>query len=186
MKVAVRSGAALGSKAMQTRSAFTLIEIMIAVAILAFAFIPILTHSQATVKETEDAQEQLLVRHFMMDLSERFRGSSLEELRKLPTAEPTLTLGQDERNVKEDAVLSDRDKVAAELKAQAEAGSKDGGAKGFQRFVDAAKQMQLSRAAWFTEGAGGTPPRVLTVMVKWMPKKGKGERSLKMSKVIVP
>lgn len=170
------------------RQAFTLLEIMIAVAIMAFAFIPILTHSQATVKETEDAQEQLLSRHFLMDLTERYRGSSIEELRKLPSAEPTsLPLGQDEPKVKEDIVLSDREKVAAELKAQADAGYKDGGQKGFERFVDAAKQMQLTRAAWFAETPGSVPPRgVLTCMVKWMPKKGKPERSIKISKVIVP
>jgi prepilin-type N-terminal cleavage/methylation domain-containing protein len=165
------------------RTAFTLIEIMIAVSILAFAFIPILTHSQATVKETEDAQEQMLARHFLMDLTERYRGSSLDELEtKIPQAEPTVTLGQDEDKIKQDPVLNDRDKVAAELKAQAEAGYKDGGQKGFQRFVDAAKQMKLSRAAWFTKG----PPRILTVMVKWQPKKGGAEKELRMSKVIIP
>lgn len=168
-----------------TRKAFTLLEIMIAVGILAFAFIPILTHSQATVKETEDSQEQLIARHFLMDMTERFRGSSLEELRDLPKLEPTLTLGQDEDRIKKDAVLSDRDRIAEQLKQQADAGYKDGGQKGFQRFVDAAKLMKISRAAWFVEGAGGTPPRVLHCIVKWAPKKGPAEKSLKVSKVIV-
>lgn len=167
------------------RGAFTLLEIMVAVAILAFAFIPILTHSQATLKETEDSQEALLARHYLMDITERYRGSHIDELKRFPASPPSLDLGKDEPVIEKDSVLNDRDKVAEQLAALTAAGYKDGGAKGFQRFVDAAKQMKLSRLAWFKENARGPGKHEFTCRIRWQPKKGTSPKEITMSKIIV-
>ena len=164
------------------RRAFSLMELMVAVAILGFCFVPILTHSQATVAETEEAQEQVLARHFLIDMVERYRNSPVEELRRLPKTEPTTALGQEPEIVKSDAVLSDRDRVAAQLAA---AGATDAGAKGFTRYVDASNTMQFTRVAWFIENGGGPKLHQLFCKVRWLSKLSKGEKSLAVSKLLV-
>lgn len=164
------------------RRAFSLMELMVAMAILAFCFVPILTHSQSTLAETEESQEQVLARHFLIDMVERYRNSPVEELRRLPKTEPTVPLGQDPQIVKDDAVLSDRDRVAAQLTGAA---ATDAGAKGFQRYVEASKLMQFTRVAWFVEDGGGPKLHQLHCKVRWLSKMSKGEKSLKVSKLLV-
>lgn len=166
---------------MASRRAFSLLEIMVAMGIIALCFLPILQHSQATISETEEAQEQVLARHFLIDMVERFRNSPIEEIRRLPKTEPNVTLGQEPQIVKEDAVLSDRDRVAAALQA---AGATDAGAKGFQRYVEIAKLMQFTRVAWYEENPAA---KLVTLhfKVRWQSKLSKGEKFLKVSKLLV-
>ena len=44
----------------------SLVEICVAVGILAFCFLPIMNFSQANVRETQVSQEDLIARHFLI------------------------------------------------------------------------------------------------------------------------
>lgn len=165
-----------------SRRAFSLLEIMVAMGILALCFLPILQHSQATIGETEQAQEQVLARHFLIDMVERYRNSPIEEIRRLPKTEPQVPLGQEPPIVKEDAVLSDRERVATALTA---AGATDSGAKGFQRYMEIAKLMKFTRVAWYEEAPPPSKLVTLHCKVRWESKLSKGEKFVEVSKLLV-
>src|ERR1051325_3562143 len=111
------------------RKGFTLLEIMVAMAVLAFCFLPIINHSRSTVKETEVSQEDLLARHFLIDMVERYKGSSLDELKStLPPIALPLPLGSEPEAIKSDDILSDRGRIASEMQQKAQqSGVKDAG-----------------------------------------------------------
>jgi prepilin-type N-terminal cleavage/methylation domain-containing protein len=160
---------------------FTLLEIMIAVTLLAACFVPILMHSQQTVKETGESQENLLARHFLLDMVERWRDANLDELRLLPKTEPNVVLGSDPPDVKNDAVLSDRERVLKGLKDLATAtGQVDGGQKGFQQFEDLVKLMKMTRVVWFEE----KPFMKLNFVVRWKISSQAPERRISFVKVM--
>src|ERR1700761_6080060 len=98
--------------ASRARVGFTMVEILIATAILGLCFVPVLMHSRQATFETEESQENLLARHYLMDIVERFRDSNLDELRPLAAAkEPVVVLGQDSSYITSDAVLSDVNRI---------------------------------------------------------------------------
>lgn len=167
------------------RSGVTLIEILIAVAILAFAFIPILSHSRGTILETEISQESLLARHFLIDMVERFKGSTPDELDSLTSAPVGGPLGTDSDAIKKDAILSDHARVASQMESLAEAtGKVDKGLQGIHKFLDLIRMMKLTREATFEKDVQPGVHR-LTCAVRWLSGTGKGERKVEFTKVIV-
>jgi prepilin-type N-terminal cleavage/methylation domain-containing protein len=154
---------------------FTLVEIMVAMAILAFCFLPILTHSRSSVKETEVSQEDLIARHQLIDLVERFKGSSLEELERLNSTGNFL---------KSDDMLTDNARVAKEMETVALAtGKVDQGLKGVQRHLETAALMNMTPEATFQKNVQPGLHK-LTVAVRWTSKVRKGERRIEFSKVL--
>lgn len=157
------------------RKAFTLIEIMVAVAILAFCFLPIITHSRSTVRETETSQEDLIARHYLIDLVERFKSSPLEELRALSSTATYL---------KSDAMLTDHERVAKEMETVAmTTGKVDQGLKGVKKYLDVAAMMKLDPKVAFQENV---LPGIhkLTVSVSWQSKVRKGSRKIEFTKML--
>ena len=173
----------------RSRGAFTLLEIMVAMAVLAFCFLPIINHSRSTVKETEVSQEDLLARHFLIDMVERYKGSSLDELKSnLPPIALPVQVGQPEPGyIQGDDILSDREMIASEMKQKAlAAGKADAGLAGVQTILDIAKQMKVTRTAVFEEDYQGRKGvHLLTCIVKWSSKVGQGERTIQFSKILV-
>jgi prepilin-type N-terminal cleavage/methylation domain-containing protein len=168
------------------RRGLSLLEVLMAVAILAFCFVPILTHSRATVHETESSQEDILARHFLVDLAERYKAASMDELRDLPPTEPEVPLGQDPIYIRNDGLLSDRTRVYQQLQALAASGYRDGALAGLKKFVDLSTFMKLTRLATFRENIDGQEGvHELTCAVRWKPRAGPGERSLRISKIVV-
>lgn len=170
------------------RRGVTLIEIVVAVGILAFCFLPIMQFSRQNIRETQVSQEDLLARHFLIDMVERFKGASLAELKKLPTSELPTPLGQDPPYLKNDDILSDHKKVVEELRNKVASGVTAGGTNvgaiaGGQKLQDLSEMMKLTRMAVFREGTGGV--HELKCIVRWMSSISKNERSIEYSKVVV-
>lgn len=65
------------------RRGFSLAEVLIASVVLVTCMLPVLTLSQRTLAEAACAQEDLLARHLLIDMAERFRASPLAELKPL-------------------------------------------------------------------------------------------------------
>lgn len=166
----------------------TLTEIVVAVGILAFCFLPIIQFSRQNVRETQVSQEDLIARHFLIDLVERFKGASLVELKKLPASELPPALGQEADYLKKDDILSDHKKIVEELRSKVASGVTAGGTNvgaiaGGQKLSDLAEMMKLTRTATFREGASGV--HELKCMVRWISSISRSERFLEYSKVIV-
>ena len=67
---------------MKSRKAgFSLIEILIASSILVACMIPVITLSQRVLTEAESGQEDLLARHLVIDMCERFKTLPVAEIR---------------------------------------------------------------------------------------------------------
>jgi len=182
---------------MKTPQGFSLLEILIAVAILGFCFVPILTQSLGSLAETEQSQETLLARHFLLDLVERYRGSSLVELSTLhpPTFAPP-PLGTDQDTIAGDALLNDVKNIQDEMAKAAQAsGVLDPGAAGFNQCVSLGKMIKLTREVYFQDNGamadGGVtvpnPPHSysLTCKVRWMPRNSTTEKTLQLVDVLV-
>lgn len=181
----------------RSASAFSLLEIVIAAAILALAFIPILNQSQSVVQSTGESQESILARHFLVDLVERYRGSSIAELQALLPPDPPTTpipLGQDPEYIRKDSMLNDIDRVSQQMQTLAAAGYHDGGEKGYKKFVDIKEMVQLTREVYFKD-IGKLPSAVdpetapsmyrLLCRVRWKPRNGPGEKSAEMTKIMI-
>lgn len=172
---------------MRTRSAFTLLEVLMAIAILGFCLVPIMTHSQSTVRETEESQESLLARQYLIDLIERYRTSTIFELRLLPSNEPAVALGSEPDYIKNDAILADKARVAQELEDLARNRNYvDGGQKGFSRMINTTKLMKLTGVVWFKEGSPTPNLNQIFCKVRWQSAASKGEKTLEMTKILVP
>lgn len=65
------------------RRGFSLMEVMIAVGLLATLLIPVLIFNQRGVVEAGVTQEELLGRQLLMDLCERYKAASPDELAAL-------------------------------------------------------------------------------------------------------
>jgi hypothetical protein len=63
------------------RHGFSLAEVLIASVVLVTCMLPVITLSQRTLAEASCAQEDLLARHILIDMAERFRTSPLAELK---------------------------------------------------------------------------------------------------------
>lgn len=63
------------------RRGFSLAEVLIASVVLVTCMLPVITLSQRTLAEASCAQEDLLARHLLIDMSERFKTSPLAELK---------------------------------------------------------------------------------------------------------
>lgn len=63
------------------RRGFSLVEILIASTILVVCMLPVITLSQRVLSETESGQEDLLARHLVIDMCERYKTVPLAELR---------------------------------------------------------------------------------------------------------
>jgi prepilin-type N-terminal cleavage/methylation domain-containing protein len=165
---------------------FSLLEVVVAVGLLSFCLLPIITHSRQTVKETEFSQEDLIARHFLIDLVERFKGSSVEELKKLPPVESDLPLGSEPVILSRDDILAERRRVVSEMRGQSRrAGYEDAGARGLEKILDIADLMRLTRGVVFIENVGGVPGmHELTCTVRWKSRLGQGERKIGITKVL--
>lgn len=165
----------------------TLIEICVAVGILAFCFLPIMNFSQANVRETQVSQEDLIARHFLIDMVERFKGATMAELKRLPPNELPVPLGQDPDYLKKDDILSDHALVIEQLRAKVASGS--GGTDnqaitGLKKYGDLTTEMKLTRLAVFQEAPTGSVHE-LKCIVRWVSLVGKAERRIEYSKIIV-
>lgn len=65
----------------KTRQAFTLVEILIASTILVACMLPVITLSQRVLATAESGQEDLLARHLVIDMCERYKTVALADLR---------------------------------------------------------------------------------------------------------
>lgn len=65
----------------QKRRGFTLVEILIASSILVACMLPVITLSQRVLATAESGQEDLLARHLVIDMCERYKTAPLTELR---------------------------------------------------------------------------------------------------------
>jgi hypothetical protein len=171
-----------------SRSGVTLIEIVVAVGILAFCFLPIMQFSRQNIRETQVSQEDLLARHFLIDMVERFKGASLEELKRLPASVLPTPLGNDGPVVAGDDLLNDHKALVDELRNKVATGVTAGGTNaatvtGGQKLQDLAGMMKLTRMATFREGIGGV--HELRCVVRWLSAISKNERSIEYSKVVV-
>lgn len=165
----------------------TLIEICVAVGILAFCFLPIINFSQSNLRETQVSQEDLIARHFLIDMVERFKGATLAELKRLPPSETPEVLGNDPEYLKKDDILSDHTKVIDELRAKVatgNAGTDASAVTGLQKYGDLTREMLLTRQAVFKEATTGSVHE-LTCIVRWKSLVGKSERRIEYSKIIV-
>ena len=184
------------------QQAFSLLEIVVATAILAICFLPILTQSRAGLQETEQSQESILARHFLVDMIERYRGSSPAELLGLlPTAlpDPPVTLGQDGQGIAGDGLLSDLTSTLQEMKTQNGQGYTDKSQVGLQQMVNIKSTIKMSREAAFvsmgllkdvdgldpTKITNGPTMYKLTCRVRWMPKNGSSENNVVLTKIII-
>lgn len=167
------------------RRGISLIEILMAVAIMAFAFIPILTHSRTTILETEISQESLLARHYLIDMVERYKGSTPDDLEPLAGAATGGPLGTDSEVVRKDPILSDHHRVAGQMQALEEAtGRKEAGLQGVKKFLTLINMMKLTREASFERDVQPGVHR-LTCAVRWLAATGKSERKIEFTKVLV-
>lgn len=176
--------------------AFSMLEVTIAAAILAMCFIPILTQSQAIVQSTGESQESILARHLLVDLVERYRGSSIDELKRLlppdPPAAP-IPLGQDPAYLRDDAMLNDIQRVAQQMQLLAGQGYTDGGLGGNKKFVAISSMIQLTREVYFKDigklpsGDPITGPSMYRLLckVRWKPRTGPAERESTMIKIMI-
>jgi hypothetical protein len=64
------------------RSAFSLVEILVASAVMVGCFVPVLVFCRQGVVETSVIQEDLLAHKILMDMCERFKTSTPDELQK--------------------------------------------------------------------------------------------------------
>lgn len=177
----------MGGSRMRQVNGVTLIEICVAVGILAFCFLPIMNFSQANLRETQVSQEDLIARHFLIDMVERFKGATLAELKRLPLSELPVPLGQDPDYLKNDDILSDHAKIIEELRAKVatSSGGTDASAiTGLKKYGDLTTEMKLTRMAVFKEATTGSVHE-LTCIVRWLSLVGKQERRIEYSKIIV-
>ena len=63
------------------RGAFSLVEILVASSILVACMIPVIGLSQRVLSETEAGQEDLLAKHLLIDMCERYKSVALAEIR---------------------------------------------------------------------------------------------------------
>lgn len=176
-----------GQMRKRQRPGVTLIEICVAVGILAFCFLPIMQFSQANLRETQVSQEDLIARHFLIDMVERFKGASMVELKRIPPVEIPVPLGGVPEYLKDDDILSDHEVVLNELRQKAAAfggGTDASGAIGMKKYGDISAEMKLTRQAFFKEAPAGSVHE-LTCIVRWFSLIGKQERRIEYSKIIV-
>ena len=178
-----------GVSGVKGRQGVTLIEICVAVGILAFCFLPIMQFSQANLRETQVSQEDLIARHFLIDMVERFKGATLAELKRLPPSELPVPLGQTPAYLEKDDILSDHQKVVDELRAKVSStGTATDAASivGMQQYGDITKEMMLTRLAVFKENPNpALSVHELTCIVRWLSLVGKQERRIEYSKIVV-
>ena len=69
-----------------TRSAVSLVEVLVASAILAMCLIPVIAFSQRGLSESGHTQQEILGRLLLMDFCERFKGCPLVQLKQVAVA----------------------------------------------------------------------------------------------------
>jgi prepilin-type N-terminal cleavage/methylation domain-containing protein len=80
-----------GEKGMTRRAGFSLIEVLVASAILAACIIPVVVFAQRNLTESAVTQEEILGRQILMDLCERYKTSHPMELERVRD-DPSLIL----------------------------------------------------------------------------------------------
>jgi prepilin-type N-terminal cleavage/methylation domain-containing protein len=176
-----------GSFGAAGRRAFTLVELMVGLGILAFCFMPVISHITAGNREVEWSREEILARHYLMDMVERYKGATLDELRALPPTESNIELGQDPDYLKKDPLLGDRDLLVKEMQDTLRlTGYKDTGTAGAKQVLDLTKVMTITRMATFKESVGGPGVHELSCIIRWKTGTGgKNERRIDFTKVLV-
>lgn len=182
----------IGTWSGRRNAGVTLIEICVAVGILAFCFVPIIQWQNQNMRETHVSQEDLLARHFLMDMVEAFKGEPMRILKALPSAEVPVAPGADDPGITKSPLLRELDMQIDELrqKAAASLGGTDAEAvKGMQTYLDIRKSIKLSRLAIFRPGPEDAAKQVtvneLVCIVRWMSTISNSERRLEYSKIIV-
>lgn len=123
------------------RRAFSLVEVLIAAVLLVVCLVPVLTFSQRGIVESGAIQEDLLAHRLLMDMSERFKASTPEELQRF-AADPTLLR---------------RDNLLLPLAKMREIAAADGEARGGGRGDGAGRRWrrQFTRRLYFTQDVDG-------------------------------
>lgn len=162
-------------------SGFSFVEIMVAVAILAVSLIPVVNLSTQAFRESGSSREDILARHLLLDLVERYKNASIPELGRLPAspADRTAVTG-DEGDVENDSVL--RERTARLLGLARSVGSE--GPRVFQSYGDLNRGMQIRRRAFFDKDSLGQGRHVLWCVVTWTSLSGH-RRSVDFAKVVV-
>lgn len=125
------------------RRGFSLVEILIASTILVMCMLPVITLSQHVLVETEGGQEDLLARHLVIDMCERFKTVPLPELRAAAA----------------DPAALERDELLLPL-AWRDAGSREKKLAG--------DVLRLKRSVMLEENAGQPGLHRVTFAVTWM------------------
>lgn len=87
-----------------SRRAFSLIEAMVAVAVLACAVLPVVALSQRGVTEAAVLRDEVLARQLLIDLSERYKDADPEELARVAA---------DRRIIEKDPMLQPLERLGA-------------------------------------------------------------------------
>lgn len=180
----------MGAAGSRRRVGITLIEICVAIGILAFCFLPIIQFSKQNVRETQVSQEDLIARHFLMEMVEQLKGANLTSLRQIPSSEIPLPLGQVPPFFKGDDLLGDQKKVLEDIKAKQAAGTgtvtDKGAIVGGEKLQSLQDLMVMTRNAVFREGQPPNPRiHELTCIVRWQSAISKNERRLEYTKILV-
>jgi len=175
-----------------TTAGMSMIEIMMATAILASAFIPVVQYTRSSVREAGVSREEILARHYLMDMVERFKGSPVGELSEFPATEPSIPLGRENENsaIRHDAMLNDQERIASTMAAQRGTDDPESvGEQGVQFFLDLAKAMKLTRIVTFQEiqpmSQGRPGMYQLSCIIRWQSQVLRREKRVEFSKLLV-
>lgn len=139
------------------RRGFTLVEILIASSILVACMLPVITLSQRVLVTTGSGQEDLLARHLVIDMCERYKTVPLAELRRAAA----------------DPGALDRDPLLLPLAWRT-------GAKEKRLAGDA---LRLERKVTLEENAGQTGLHRVTFGVTWMTRQ-RQRRTVSLTRLI--
>jgi len=151
---------------------FSFTEILVAVALLALCLLPVMNLSTSTVRESSLSREDILARHLLMDLVERYRDSDLDELERLPVATTLSQVppGQDDPEIARDPILKER---TARLLASVHGAS--GTSEGLSAYRGIYGEILVSRSVGFEKNSLGPGRHLLTCAVRWSAKSGKNK-----------
>lgn len=139
----------------RTREAFSVLEVMIAVSLMAFCLVPVVAFNQRNLVEAGATKEEILARQYLINLCERFKNENPEYIKR----------------VQDDPSLLDQDFLVLKIREKAaESGQNQ---INFQRGLS----IQIDH-----EGNAGL--HRVTFWVRWKSTARKIDRELRLSRLI--